>query len=263
MPQLRDVLVGRITAEQALAVVLAMLGLNATINVALAIPQSVADVRDQVAVSEWRNWLSNVAMLAAAIAVLAGIAAWLGPTVKSTSLISAFADGGALLCVGLMISIVQAASNAAEREMDRGQARNELAKLAARRHLLPVEFRVAHPPAPSGPARLGGMVGRFLLVVAFTAAVATTVVFGVAYFHHGKVLTSNPLWIFGVNTALSAVATSVAGFCSFNRWTSFRTNHPILRVYVLSWVLRLAYVFAAWQTASSLPLTTSVSAAVR
>jgi hypothetical protein len=250
-PQLRDVVAGRITAEQSLAIVLAMLALNATINIALAIPQSPSDVRDQVAIAVWRKWLEGVASLTAVTATVASIAAWLGPSVRTTSVVSALATVSAALCALLTVSIVQAVGNAAEREMDREEARSERTQLHARRHLLvsPRETGLGtSSPRQAIWVAAKAVLGQLALVAFFAALIATAAMLSVMKFRYGRdvVLTWGALRGLAYLWLVTAGITLVTCWLSFERWRTHRTKRPKLRLYALSWSLRIIYVVVVY-----------------
>lgn len=255
VPQLRAAVTGRITAEQSLAIALAMLALNATINVALAIPQNISQwrPREQVSLAEWRRWLDLTALFAAGIAVFAGIAAWLGPSVRSTSLISVFADAAALLCVALMVSIAQATSNAAEREMNRARDRKELDLVLACKDLL--------PPTMVGRSALPSRrLGAHLVVVGLLITLVSVVISAVTWWALAAVTYDKPMqvgwvvWAAVVGLVGGIVSVPAVGIGSFLRWSWYYT--PPARLNVISWGIRIAYVFMmtaaiVWATVTS------------
>ena len=249
-PRLQKTVSGRITPDQSLAAIIAMLALNATINVALAIPQSVSNIHDQVAIGEWRRWLGLVAHLASVIAVVAAVAAWLGPSVRNTSIISGFAGAAALLCVMLTISIVQATSNAAEREMSRQQTEHEQSQLESRQNMMGIarseRFSGDSASRPIARVVLAAAV-RVALIAAVTAACALLVAFIVTtcYYGLGLDLGWNTLRGFFWLTAYGAMLAYCTAWLSYTRWASHRTNHPRLRLYAACWSLRIGYILLA------------------
>ncbi|WP_306356739.1 MULTISPECIES: hypothetical protein [unclassified Nocardia] len=238
--EVRKAVTGRITAEQSLAIVLAMLALNATINVALAIPQNLSQLRphEQVSLMEWRNWLDLTSLLAASVAVLAGIAAWLGPTIRSTSLISVFTDAAALLCVALMVSITQATSNAAEREINRAWARKQRRLVLVCKRLLPPS---SQPPLWRGRRLAIRLAATGLLITLATAMVSTVAWWVLAALTYDSPL--QPGWITGaamIELMFCALSVLAVGLSSFLRWSWYHTPHA--RLNIVSWGIRIAYV---------------------
>lgn len=253
--EIRRAITGRITAEQSLAIVLAMLALNATINVALAIPQNHSQLRprEQISLMEWRNWLDLTSLLATSVAVLAGVAAWLGPTIRSTSLISVFADAAALLCVALMVSITQATRNAAERELNRAWARQQRRLVLVCQRLLPSSPDLIRWRGRQLAVRLAS---NGLLITLLTAVVSTTTWWALTALTFDRPIQAG--WISGaavIELVFCGLSVLAVGLSSFLRWSWYYTPHP--RLNIVSWGIRIAYALMLTAAIGLTAVTTS------
>ncbi len=248
-PEVHDTLVGRITPEATLTVAMGLLALCAAITIALAIGrQSSGNRVNEVAAGHWWRSLNLTATLAAFGAILVGVAAWTGNSVRAGSGVSLATDFVAVLCVLLTLSINTAVINNAERAISFISSTRSLEKLTARRNLLqsrgllPAEDEWARPWRRSlqgyilRPALAGLCAG---IVVAAT---------GQAYRllrHYSRSPWPQALLNVCILSVVAALMVWSVGWLTFNRWSSFSTKRPRLQLCWAPLILRTAWIVLA------------------
>lgn len=240
---------GWLTPAEALAVVLALLGVIATINVAVSFPAMPRAVRDQVATTFWSSALYCVTWGTAVCAVALGTIAWsaekTATNFRATVGASLAVDVLAIACALLVATIGVGSENAAKRRRSLSQVEMRLNQLRRRRISVfrEVEDSVSGDDAEwTGWRRAGMYIVRLVIVSIAVALLTSLIVAAFALLSDERPSVLRLIVIVGGGVGLMTV---VISFYSYRRWSEYHRNER-WALSVTPWVFRVLWVAMAF-----------------